>query len=204
MTAEWRPGQSGQQRDHFANPSSLGSENSPPRVPWGGTTSAMRIPLPLEGVAGIQLSSIVRGGTARERKCTELWGDMRQIVRWSAAGLVTLIAFAVPAWISAAIILPAIIKDPGIRWGIAGSVGVALAGLAALWGHSFATAAVQPHEATSECDRHATTRSGNVSNEISGGILHGPVMQGRDFTGTISPAANTQQDPNSESEAERR
>jgi hypothetical protein len=35
-------------------------------------------------------------------------------------------------------------KDGGIRWGIATAAGLALAGLGALWGHSFATAEASP------------------------------------------------------------
>jgi len=52
---------------------------------------------------------------------------------------VTAAAFAVPAWLAGAVVLPPLLKDPGTRWGVASSLGVALAALAALWSHGFAT-----------------------------------------------------------------
>ncbi len=108
---------------------------------------------------------------------------MNQIVRWWVAGLVTVVAFAAPTWICATLALPAVIKDPGIRWGIAGALGVAVAALAALWGHSFAT---------SDADRDSTptstgANSSDTLNQISGGIQHGPIIQGRDFSEPILP-----------------
>jgi hypothetical protein len=65
---------------------------------------------------------------------------MRQFGRWWVAGLVTMLTFTVCAWICGALILPTVINDPNVRWGLAGGLGVAVAALAALWGHSFATA----------------------------------------------------------------
>jgi tetratricopeptide (TPR) repeat protein len=74
-------------------------------------------------------------------------------------------------------------KDPGVRWGIAGGLGVALAALTALWGYSYATA---------EESKEPAKAHGNVHNKITGGTQNGPVIQGRDFTlqlsATITPA----------------
>jgi hypothetical protein len=37
------------------------------------------------------------------------------------------------------VVLPSLLKDPAIRWALASALGSALAALAALWGHGFAT-----------------------------------------------------------------
>jgi hypothetical protein len=66
-------------------------------------------------------------------------GSMERNLRWAVAALVTLAAVAVPTWLCGAVVLPPLLKDGAIRWGLAGVVGVALAALAALWGHSYAT-----------------------------------------------------------------
>lgn len=60
--------------------------------------------------------------------------------RWLVAVMVTVAAFAMTTWICGALILPVVMRDPGVRWGVAGACGVAVAALAALWGHSFASA----------------------------------------------------------------
>jgi hypothetical protein len=127
--------------------------------------------------------------------------DMSSIAKWSAAVAVTIAAFAAAAWIGGVLILPIVIKDSGTRWGLAGALGVAMAALAALWGHSFATAEASETDSGSH---HApapdiTTREpGNTRNKITGGTFHGPVIQGRDIHG---PAAFTtpprQPDPES-------
>src|SRR5262249_28716384 len=59
------------------------------------------------------------------------------VIRWSAAGLVTVAAFSVPTWACGAVMLPVLIPDAASRWAVAASLGVAVAALAALWGHSF-------------------------------------------------------------------
>ncbi|WP_051969114.1 hypothetical protein [Kitasatospora azatica] len=55
------------------------------------------------------------------------------------AGIVTLLAFAVPVWLCGAVVLPSLLKDPAIRWPLASTLGAALAALAAVWGQGFAT-----------------------------------------------------------------
>jgi hypothetical protein len=124
---------------------------------------------------------------------------MKSIVRWWVASLVTIATFATGTWVSGALILPTFMKDSAIRWGVAGGFGVAVAALAALWGHSFASA-VQPGELAPRCDHGAgaktvTTRSGSTHNEIRGGTFHRQVIQSRDFSqetsvsGTAPPQA---------------
>lgn len=116
-------------------------------------------------------------------------------MRWSVAGLVTIAVFAVVTWICGALALPHVMKDPGVRWGVAGALGVAVAALAALWGHSFAIG--EPTGTNSREDpgpASKTTGTGSTRNRISGGIFHGPVFQSRDISGPASsdsvPPAN--------------
>jgi hypothetical protein len=77
---------------------------------------------------------------------------VQRSVRWAAAVLVTVAAFAVPTWLCGAMVLPSLPKDPAIRWGVASALGAALAALAAAWGYSFATRA--------EEENHSRTPSG--------------------------------------------
>jgi hypothetical protein len=104
----------------------------------------------------------------------------RPTLRWAAAVLVTIAAFAAATWICGAFVLP--MRDGVVRWGIAGALGVAVAALAALWGHSYATA---EHQEPAVEEAHAAPAdAGRTSNKISGGTFHGLVIQGRDI-GTI-------------------
>lgn len=108
----------------------------------------------------------------------------RPTLRWAVAVMVTIAAFAAATWICGAFVLP--MRDGGVRWGIAGGLGVAVAALAALWGHSYATAKHQ--KPAVEEARAAPANTGRTSNKISGGTFHGPVTQGRDI-GTIDLAS---------------
>jgi len=104
-------------------------------------------------------------------------------LRWAVAVLVTIAAFAVATWICGAFVLT--VHDGGVRWGIAGGLGVAVAALAALWGHSYATGS-QEKPASPET-RAGPSAAGGTSNAISGGTFHGPVIQGRDIDGLGFP-----------------
>ncbi|MDV9171881.1 hypothetical protein R6V09_17355, partial [Streptomyces sp. W16] len=64
---------------------------------------------------------------------------MGRDVRWAVAGTATAAAFAVPAWLCGAIVLPSLLNDPAIRWSPASALGAVLGSLAVLWGHAFAT-----------------------------------------------------------------
>jgi hypothetical protein len=64
--------------------------------------------------------------------------------RWAVAVLATATAFLLPAWICGALVLPSMLKDPSIRWGLASALGAALAALAAAWGYGFATRVKDP------------------------------------------------------------
>ncbi len=107
---------------------------------------------------------------------------MRTTLRWLVAVLVTITAFAVATLLCGALVLAHALRDPTVRWGIAGGLGVAVAALAALWGHSFAKGE-QPAGATLGSDSPGTTGAaasgaGNTRNKISGGTFLGPVIQG--------------------------
>ncbi|MEV0444815.1 hypothetical protein AB0I84_04560 [Streptomyces spectabilis] len=69
---------------------------------------------------------------------------MGRSIRWAGAGLATAAAFAVPAWLCGAVVLPPLLKDPAIRWSLASALGAVLGSLAVLWGHGFATRAPAP------------------------------------------------------------
>jgi hypothetical protein len=64
---------------------------------------------------------------------------MGRTARWCVAGLVTAAAFGVACWVSGAFLLPAVMKSGADRWVVAAGLGVAIAALAALWAHSWAT-----------------------------------------------------------------
>jgi hypothetical protein len=109
---------------------------------------------------------------------------MKPVIRWLVAGLVTIAAFASVAWICGAVVLATFMKDPGARWGVAGALGVAVAALAALWGHSFASAEVtlQADSGSDSCEDVHGPDLQNPGNTISGGTFHGPVIQGRNVS----------------------
>lgn len=64
---------------------------------------------------------------------------MERSGRLVVAGLVTVATFAVVTWVCGAFVLPSMLDSGADRWVVASALGVALAGLAALWGHGFAT-----------------------------------------------------------------
>lgn len=124
----------------------------------------------------------------------------RLTLRWTVAAAVTIAAFAAATWISGAFVLPAMkMHDAAVRWGIAGGLGVAIAALAALWGHSYATAQPQPEQSPGSASpapagpAPSGVSEGETRNEISGGTFQQSVLQGRDFgtitTGKPQPAA---------------
>ena len=103
------------------------------------------------------------------------------IVRWLLAGVVTVTSFCAATWISGFLVLPLMLTDAAARWGVAASVGVAVAALAALWGHTFSTKGAEKKGPVGTSGRAAETAGhGNVHNEILGGTFVGPVIQGRD------------------------
>jgi len=62
-----------------------------------------------------------------------------RVLRWFAAVVVTLVAFAAGTWVAGAIVLPHLVANQADRWVIAAGCGVAVAALAAMWGYRCAT-----------------------------------------------------------------
>jgi len=119
---------------------------------------------------------------------------MRAIARWGVAFLAVIAAFAVPAWLCDALILPHVIKDPGVRWGVATAPGLAVATFVGLWAYDYVKRATdgEPAEhggsAEDGTPHPASTGRGNTKNSIKGGLFTGPVLQGRDITSNADPA----------------
>ncbi|WP_159474495.1 hypothetical protein OHT20_05540 [Streptomyces caniferus] len=97
------------------------------------------------------------------------------------AGLVTAAAFAVPAWLCGALLLPSLLEDPAIRWSLACALGAVLGSLAVLWSNSFATSA--PASGTSGSSVEATAERAVAI----GGSSSGPISTG-DTTAPAAPA----------------
>lgn len=103
-------------------------------------------------------------------------------------------AFALVTWLCGALILTHAIRDPAIRWGIAGVAAGALAGFLALWGQSFATK--EPHrDPAADGDRGKADRGtaagpaggtatvdGDVRPVFNGGNFYNQVIVARDIT----------------------
>jgi hypothetical protein len=114
---------------------------------------------------------------------------MSRMARWGAAVLVTVAAFGVATWASGAL-LSVVMKSEADRWVVAAGLGVAVAALAALWGHSWAAR-----------DRVASSggagRPGGPAAGVGGGAQgERSVAAGGDITGIASTgddATNTQQ-----------
>ena len=106
---------------------------------------------------------------------------MRSWVRWSVALGVTVAAFAVPTWLCGAFILSPVLKDSGTRWGLAGGVGVAVAALAALWGHGFSTD--EPEDPHSEPAKAPSGDSAQAAQSQSSAAFRGsPGMRIQNIT----------------------
>jgi tetratricopeptide (TPR) repeat protein len=111
---------------------------------------------------------------------------IRLTFRWSVAALVTVASFAVATFLCGAVLLT--MRDAAVRWGIAAGLGVAVAALAALWGHSYATAVPERSEHQPlDPAQTADSRAGGSGNVNTGAILFSPVVQGRNITVTLPP-----------------
>lgn len=113
---------------------------------------------------------------------------MSATARWIVAGLVTILAFGFVTWITGALALERVMRSDADRWVVAAGLGVAVAALAALWGHSWAT-------------REGAAPSGNERshgpNDLQEQIAQGKrSIAARDISGIASTgdeARNTQQ-----------
>jgi hypothetical protein len=98
---------------------------------------------------------------------------MGRLARWCLAGTVTIVVFVAVTWVSGAFVLPHLMRSADIRWLVAASLGVAVAALAALWGHSFATgdasAAVVAGRTVTASGERSIAVGGDVSGTVSTG-----------------------------------
>jgi hypothetical protein len=116
---------------------------------------------------------------------------MGGMARWSVAVLVTAAAFGVGAWISGAFLLPAVMKSGADRWVLAAGMGVAVAALAALWGHSWAR-----REGEASPGRGAQSAGSAAAASPAAGGERSITAAGGDITGIASTgddATNIQQ-----------
>jgi membrane protein implicated in regulation of membrane protease activity len=100
---------------------------------------------------------------------------MDRLGRWTVAALVTVATFAAATWIGGAVVLPPMLEDVAIRWGLASALGSTLAALAAVWGHGFATRATRttgqmlPQNSAQASAARAVAVAGGNSGSISTG-----------------------------------
>lgn len=109
---------------------------------------------------------------------------MRLVARWSVAVAGSAAGFALAWWVCQELIG----ADEGISLGIAGAVLAVLLAVAAWWAPRGADSG-RAESAGREQVPPVREKTGNVTNEISGGTFSGPVLQGRDFTGLTFGAA---------------
>ena len=116
---------------------------------------------------------------------------MRTIGRWAVGFIAVIGAFAIPAWLCGALVLREVLKDSGVRWGVATAAGLAVAAFVALWAYGFVTTSGED-----ESPEHGeSARSGTVKNSIKtkGSIFLGPVIQGEEITYNAHPPKQTDQ-----------
>jgi len=111
---------------------------------------------------------------------------MRTIGRWAVAFTAVIAAFAIPAWLCGTLILRDVLKDPGVRWGVAAAAGTAVAAFVALWAYSF----VRGDGEDESLEHGGSAGNGNVRNSIKakGSLFLGPVMQSGKITYNDDPS----------------
>lgn len=115
---------------------------------------------------------------------------MVRLARWGAAGLVTAAVFAVVTWATGAFALAGVLRSDGDRWVVASALGVAVAALAALWGHSWATKETAASGTAEEPAEPACGAGPVASGERSiaaGGNITGIASTGDDATNIQRP-----------------
>jgi hypothetical protein len=86
---------------------------------------------------------------------------------------VTIAVFVVGTWVGGAVVLPHLMRSSDARWAVAASFGVAVAALAALWGHWFAT-----RESSVANPAGKTTTASGSGSIAAGGHISGTVSTG--------------------------
>jgi hypothetical protein len=93
---------------------------------------------------------------------------MRHSWRWWLAGLLTLLAFLIVTWVVTRYLTASWLKDAGQRLLVGSGAGVAVAGLVALWGKTFAMANATPAEPRSSAGSMPGVRAVIVGGSNSG------------------------------------
>ncbi len=86
--------------------------------------------------------------------------------RWLVAVVATVAAFGVSLWVCGAFVLPLWLKSGADRWAVAAALGTAAAGLAALWGSSWAG---QSEDSSSRPGERSISAGGDFSGIASTG-----------------------------------
>ncbi|MEU4682555.1 hypothetical protein [Streptomyces xinghaiensis] len=96
-------------------------------------------------------------------------------------------AFAIPTWLCGAVLLPSVLTDAAVRWGLSSALGVVLATLAVAWGQGFATRARQEdtlHPSPNESVTASGLRSIAVKGDPTGNISTGDTGARSDLDGS--------------------
>lgn len=110
--------------------------------------------------------------------------------RWGLAIVVTVAAFVVPTLVCGVWVLVPVLQDSGTRWGVASGLGVAVAALAALWGHGFATGNARKSELRAVAPGVGVQALGDRAVAVGGGVRGGVFTgDGTSAQGADGPAA---------------
>jgi hypothetical protein len=109
---------------------------------------------------------------------------MDRLLRWITAWTVTAVVCVTVTWVAGAVVLPVLMSSADSRWVTASGLGLAAAGLAALWGHGFAT-----REESANSPAKSVMASGSSSIAVGGDISGSATTGGRGVSGRRSRAA---------------
>ena len=124
------------------------------------------------GQAGVFPATVVTASQG-----PRLGAAMDRGTRWLLAVVVTVVAFMVPTVVCGVWLLPTWLKDAPTCWAVASGLGVAVAALAALWGHGFATGDETKQTAADRATasgRQAIAFNGSVTGNVSTGDSAAP------------------------------
>ncbi|MFI8951965.1 hypothetical protein ACIGO6_36400 [Streptomyces sp. NPDC053750] len=105
--------------------------------------------------------------------------------------MVTVASFATVTSLCGALVLPLVMEDAALRWGLASAMGAALAALAAAWGHGFATRI--PHN-PGQTPPGGTAQAQAPRSVAVAGDNSGSISTGDGTPGTLPPQPSDQPD----------
>ncbi len=108
---------------------------------------------------------------------------MSRAFRLCVAGLITVASSGVVIWVAGAFVLPTMLRSDADRWVVAAALGGAVAAIAALCGHSWATredaSASDDKESSDSVDGRRISAKGQRS-IVAGGDISGIASTGND------------------------